>query len=214
MANMRIQKLMLGRVKTSELSTGSRSAQETDDKVREQRMRGYLDLMSQAIQHAINAIVKVNEHYGLKIDAPQGIWFEYDEQTKVDKDRAERDKLYCDTGQVRLTKDYLVNIVGFEEQHIEVVNPSVQPSMPLSLPYSLQLSQQHDDHNHDDYEPKPNISKTKVDAILSILNDCDNYAEFEKRLENLSLPDGGMVKDLGDKMTEQFVKGLAGVQDG
>lgn len=211
LANARIQKLLLGRVKNSEMSVGSRSAQETDDKVREHRMRSYLDLMAQAIQHAINAMLTVNDYYGTPIHAPQGIWFEYEEQTKVDIDRAERDKLYCDTGQMKLTKEYLVNIVGYEEQHIEMVEtPTVQPSMPLSL----QLSQQHDDHNHDDFEPKPNISKTKVDAILSILNDCENYAEFEKRLENLGLPDGGMVKDLGDKMTEQFVKGLAGVQDG
>ncbi len=215
MANMRIQKLMLGRVKTSELSTGSRSAQETDDKVREQRMRGYLDLMSQAIQHAINAIVKVNEHYGLKIDAPQGIWFEYDEQTKVDKDRAERDKLYCDTGQVRLTKDYLVNIVGFEEQHIEVVNPSAQPSMPLSLPYSLQLSQQHDDHHHDDeYQPNDKIMQTKLQAIFNDLENSQSYAEFEKKLANLELPDSGLTEDLALQMTKQFVKGLAGVQNG
>lgn len=211
LANARIQKLLLGRVKNSEMSVGSRSAQETDDKVREHRMRSYLDLMAQAIQHAINAMLTVNEYYGTPIHAPQGIWFEYEEQTKVDIDRAERDKLYCDTGQMKLTKEYLVNIVGYEDQHIEIVEtPTVQPSIPLSL----QLSQQHDDHNHDDdYEPKPNISKTKVDAILSILNDCDNYAEFEKRLENLSLPDGGMVKDLGDKMTEQFVKGLAGASN-
>lgn len=210
LANARIQKLLLGRVKNSEMSVGSRSAQETDDKVRENRMRSYLSLMSQSIQHAINAMLTVNEYYGTPIHAPQGIWFEYEEQTKVDIDRAERDKLYCDTGQMKLTKEYLVNIVGYEDQHIEMVEtPNVQPSMPLSL----KLSQQHDDHNHDDYEPNPNISKTKVDAILSILNDCDNYAGFEKRLENLSLPDGGMVKDLGDKMTEQFVKGLAGVQD-
>lgn len=207
LANARIQKLLLGRVKNSEMSVGSRSAQETDDKVRENRMRSYLDLMAQAIQHAINAMLTVNDYYGTPIHAPQGIWFEYEEQTKVDKDRAERDKLYCDTGQVRLTKDYLVNIVGYEEQHIEMVE-TVQPSMPLSLQLSHNV--QHDEHSHDDYQPDDKIMQAKLQAIMNDLENSQSYAEFEKKLAKLNLPDSGLTEDLALQMTKQFVKGLAG----
>ncbi len=209
LANARIQKLLLGRVKNSEMSVGSRSAQETDDKVRENRMECYLALMAQSIQHAIEAMLMVNQYYGTPIHAPQGIWFEYVEQTKVDKDRAERDKLYCDTGQVKLTKDYLVNIVGFEKHHIEMVETSaVQPSMPLSL----QLSQSHD--HGDDYQPNVKIGQTKLDAILNVLNSCESYADFEQKLADLKLPDGGLVQDLSAEMLKQYINGLAGVQNG
>lgn len=204
LSNARIQKLLLGRVKTSELSVGSRSAQETDDKVRENRMRGYLDLMAQAIQHAINAIITVNEYYGTPIHAPQGIWFEYEEQTAVDKERAERDKLYCDTGQIRLTADYFKNIVGLEEQHFEMVEmPTLQSSMPLSLKLS------NDNHQHDD-EPNPNIEQEKLNAILALL-DADDYEKFAQLLDG-ELPDGGMVNELGTAMAHAYVDGLAGLK--
>lgn len=219
-ANARIQKLLLGRVKNSELSVGSRSAQETDDKVHQSRLVGYLDIMTKAIQHAIDAILVVNQYYGIAVHAPQGIWFEYEEQTKVDKERAERDKLYCETGQVRLTKDYLVNIVGFEEQHIEMVEHSVnQPSMPLSL----KLSQSHDEHHHshhhnhddedDEYQPDDKIMQAKLQAIFDDLNNSQNYAEFEQKLAKLQLPDSGLTDDLALQMTKQFVKGLSGVSN-
>lgn len=210
MANARIQKLLLGRVKNSELSVGSRSAQETDDEVRKQRIQSILDLMAQAIQHAIDAMLIVNEHFGKPIKAPQGIWFEYEEQTKVDKERAERDKLYCETGQVRLTKDYLVNIVGFEEQHIEMVENSVnQPSMPLSL----KLSQSHDEHHHnhdedDEYQPDDTIMQAKLQAIFDDLNKSQSYAEFEQKLAKLNLPDSGLTDDLALQMTKEYIKGL------
>lgn len=215
MANKRIQKLIVGRVKNSELSVGSRSAQETDDEVRKQRIQSILDLMTQAIQHAIDAMLIVNEHFGKPINAPQGVWFEYEEQTKVDKERAERDKLYCDTGQVKLTEDYMIDVVGFEKHHIKMVE---QTPSQTSMPLSLKLSQSHDHHhNHDDddeYQPDDKIMQAKLQAIFDDLNKSQSYAEFEQKLAKLNLPDGGLIDDLALQMTKQFVKGLAGVEHG
>ncbi|MFB2539135.1 DUF935 family protein [Acinetobacter sp. c3-l95] len=228
MANARIQKLLLGRVKNSELSVGSRSAQETDDKVHQSRLVGYLDIMAKAIQHAIDAILTVNEYYGMPIHAPQGIWFEYEEQTKVDVERANRDKLYCDTGQVKLTKDYLVNIVGFEEQHIEIVDtpsnaqPNTQQDTAQNAPLSVQLSDDEqdnpsDNHDHvhdDEYQPDSKITSEKLDKILAVLDSSQDYTELEKRLAELALPDGGLIDELAKENIKQYVKGLAGVQNG
>lgn len=177
-------------------------------------MRGYLDLMAKAIQHAINAMLDVAAQFGTPIYAPQGIWFEYEEQTKVDKERAERDKLYCDTGQVELTEDYMVDVVGYEKHHIKMVKPS-QTSMPLSL----KLSQSHDEHHHnhdedDEYQPDDKIIQAKLQAIFADLERSQSYAEFEQKLAKLNLPDAGLTDDLALQMTQQFVKGLAGVEHG
>lgn len=122
LCNRRIQKLLLGRVKVSEMTQGSRAASETDDKARLDRIRGYLDLMTYAIQHAIDAILSVNNAYGTSIHAPQGLWFEYIEELEVDVRRAERDKLYADTGQVKFTREYLIDMVGLEAHHFTMTD--------------------------------------------------------------------------------------------
>ena len=117
LCNRRIQKLLLGRVKVSEMTQGSRAASETDDKARMDRIRSYLDLMTYAIQHAIDAMLIVNNAYGTAIHAPQGLWFEYIQELDVDVRRAERDKIYSDTGQIKFTRDYMIDMVGFEAHH-------------------------------------------------------------------------------------------------
>lgn len=200
LCNRRIQKQLLGRVKTSELSNGSRSAQETDDETRQDRIKGYLDLMTTAVQHAIDAMLLVNGLYGKQVHAPNGLWFEYLEQNKVDKARAERDKLYCDTGQIRLTKEYMIDMAGFEEHHFvmnDVQNIPINQNMPLSLQLS-DTHTKHDNHNDDELlnTQQSQISQIKMDALLSVLNACDDYQEFEQKLEKLTLPDGGMMGEL------------------
>lgn len=125
LCNRRIQKLLLGRVKVSEMTSGSRAASETDDKARMDRIRAYLDLMTHAIQHAIDAMLSVNNAYGNPIDAPEGLWFEYIEEMSVDVGRAERDKIYADTGQIAFTKDYMIDMVGLEAHHFRVLDDSV-----------------------------------------------------------------------------------------
>lgn len=132
LANKRIQKLLLGRVKTSELANGSRAAQQTDDDARTDRIGSYLDLMKEAITHAINAMIAVNNQYAKPISP---LWFEYIAQADIDIKRAERDKLYADTGQVKFTKKYLMDMVGFEEHHFEIVD-STTVSLALSENYT------------------------------------------------------------------------------
>lgn len=217
LSNSRIQKFLLGRVKTSELSSGSRASQETDDKVREDRIDGYLELMAQAIQHAIDAMLLVNEAYGMSINAPQGIWFEYVSQEKIDIERATRDKIYTDSGQIRLTKEYFIDKVGYEAHHFEIIqNPEVTPS---TTPISLQLSDSHNNHNHDD-EPltakQAKISQTKVDKILSLFDEVDDFTAFTKRLEALDFGDDEFVSELATQNTKAYMDGLMGKtnQDG
>lgn len=236
MANRRIQKLLLGRVKTSELTSGSRSAQETDDQVREDRVSAYLDLMTEGIQHAIDAIIAVNSLWGVPINAPQGIWFEYLSKNKPNKTQAEVIRIYSETGTVRMTKAFFTDVVGWDEKHFEMIEQTGQQDQQLSQPVSTLPQPQaptgqpegHVDLGNQQFvlaekpveDPTPNanetkIGKTKLNAILSILNEIDDddahgYARFSQRLDDLTLPDGGMVEDLANQTTDAFVKGLDG----
>lgn len=65
LANARIQKLMIGKVKTTDLETGSRAAQETEEHARNDRIDAYLALLSRAIQHAIDSVITANQYWGL-----------------------------------------------------------------------------------------------------------------------------------------------------
>lgn len=217
LANRRIQKLLLGRVKTSELTAGSRSAQETDDEARKDRVMSYLGLMTKAIQHAIDALIAVNQAWGLPITAPQGIWFEYPKVKAFNIEEADRDIKYTSTGQVRLTKQRLLN-VGYEESEFEMVESAVPaPITQLSQQVralQLQLSNGLPDNiteptTDDDIDHDIVIMQPKVEALLSLLNGCESYGEFERRLSELSLPDGGMIDDLMEQCVGSYIDGLA-----
>lgn len=217
LANRRIQKLLLGRVKTSELTAGSRSAQETDDEARKDRVMSYLGLMTKAIQHAIDALIAVNQAWGLPITAPQGIWFEYPKVKAFNIEEADRDIKYTSTGQVRLTKQRLLN-VGYEESEFEMVEPAVPaPITQLSQQVralQLQLSNGLPDNvteptTDNDIEHDIAIMQPKVEALLSLLDGCESYGEFERRLSELSLPDGGLIEDLMTQCVGSYIDGLA-----
>lgn len=217
LANRRIQKLLLGRVKTSELTSGSRSAQEADDVARQDRVMSYLGLMTKAIQHAIDALIAVNQAWGLPITAPQGIWFEYPKVKAFNIEEADRDIKYTSTGQVRLTKQRLLN-VGYEESEFEMVEPAVPaPITQLSQQVralQLQLSNGLPDNiteptTDNDVEHDRAIMQPKVEALLSLLDGCESYDEFERRLSELSLPDGGMIDDLMEQCVGSYIDGLA-----
>lgn len=217
LANRRIQKLLLGRVKTSELTAGSRSAQETDDEARKDRVMSYLGLMTKAIQHAIDALIAVNQAWGLPINAPQGIWFEYPKVKAFNIEEADRDIKYTSTGQVRLTKQRLLN-VGYEESEFEMVEPAIPaPITQLSQQVralQLQLSNGLPDNiteptTDNDIEHDRAIMQPKVEALLSLLDGCESYDEFERRLSELSLPDGGMIDDLMEQCVGSYIDGLA-----
>lgn len=220
LANRRIQKLLLGRVKTSELTAGSRSAQETDDEARQDRVMSYLGLMTRGIQHAIDAIIAVNQAWGVPINAPQGIWFEYPVVKKFSKDEAEIDAKYVSTGQVRLTKQRLLN-VGYEESEFEIVDstapaptpvPSTQQILDqLSLQYKLSQNLPNiitDPATDDDIEQERGLMEPKMAALLALSQKCDSYEEFKLGLANLDLPDEGLVAALADKLVNSFTDGL------
>lgn len=217
LANRRIQKLLLGRVKTSELTSGSRSAQEADDVARQDRVMSYLGLMTKGIQHAIDAIIKVNQAWGLPITAPQGIWFEYPKVKAFNIEEADRDIKYTSTGQVRLTKQRLLN-VGYEESEFEMVESAVpKPIAQLSQQVKalqLQLSNGLPDNiteptTDDDIDHDRAIMQPKVEALLSVLDGCESYSEFERRLSEMTLPDGGLIDDLMSQCVGSYIEGLA-----
>lgn len=239
LANARIQKLLLGRVKTSELSNGSRASQETDDKTRIDRIGSYLELVKEAVQHALNAMLLVNEQFGVPIikSASGQIWFDFKNEKAVDKIRAERDKLYLDTGTITLTKDYYKDVVGLEEHHFKIVEPTNAPQIPQAqnqpqnkeqdLPLSLLLSNDHNqDHSHEHNHAKHShdldipltdkqiqINQAKGDIIQSLLDDSTDFADFEKKLALLSFDNDEFISELAKQGMSEFLKGLSGVDN-
>ncbi len=218
MANRRIQKLLLGRVKTSELTAGSRSAQETDDAARQDRISSYLSLMTRGIQHAIDAVIAVNQYYGKPINAPQGIWFEYQKQTKPDLNRAQVDKIYVEAGVLELTEEYVGEILGYEDSHFKIKAAAANPSADaqLSKPHTVKLSNDAnlpnvllDDDAGNDVDDERSLMQPKIAAILSLLSDCDSYSDFDQRLQALELPDGGMMDDLLRQCCGSYIDGLS-----
>lgn len=221
LANRRIQKLLLGRVKTSELTSGSRASQETDDEARQDRVSSYMSLMVQGIQHAIDATIEVNKYWGQPITAPQGIWFEYQKQTKPDQNRATVDKMYADTGQIVFTQEYYRDILGYEEKHFRIVEPSAnrgsQPSnaqlsqQPYLLSQNLPSSLTADDESDNDAKTvhEQQFMQPKINALLDAMADSKDYADFERKLSQVVLPDAGLVTDIAKQCTHSYVEGLA-----
>lgn len=234
LANARIQKLLLGRVKTSELSSGSRASQETDDKTRIDRIGSYLELTKEAIQHALNAMIVVNEQFGVPIikSASGQIWFDFKNEKAVDKIRAERDKLYLDTGTITLTKDYYKDVVGLEEHHFKIIEPTTpQEDKAQNLPLSLLLSNDHNqdrnqdhshEHNHAEHshdldapltDKQIQINQAKGDIIQSLLDDSIDFTDFENKLSLLSFDNDAFIDELAKQGMSEFLKGLSGVDN-
>lgn len=219
LANRRIQKLLLGRVKTSELTAGSRSAQEADDVARQDRVMSYLGLMTKGIQHAIDAVIAVNQAWGVPINAPQGIWFEYPKVKAFNIEEADRDVKYTSTGQVRLTKQRLLN-VGYEESEFEMVDAAAPPvpstqqildQLSLRLSQNLPASLTADDESDNDAKTvhEQQFMQPKINALLDAMADSKDYADFESKLSQVVLPDAGLVMDIAKQCTHSYVEGLA-----
>lgn len=225
LCNHRIQKLLLGRVKTSDQLHGSRSANEIDDKSRIDRIGSYLELTKEAVQHALNAMIVVNEQFGVPIPAGQ-VWFDFKTEKVVDKIRAERDKLYLDTGTITLTKDYYKDVVGFEEHHFKIVEPATPPKttqnkeqdLPLSLFLSDDGKHKHT-HAHDEDFDEPltdkqlNIAQAKRQISEALVDDSTDFADFEKKLSLLNFDNDAFVEELTKQGMGEFLKGLSGVVD-
>lgn len=205
MANTRIQKLLLGKVKTAELETGSRAAQETEEENRIERISEYLALLSIGAQHAIDALLAVNAGYGTPINAPNGLWFEFEDEIKINTNRAARDKHYLDSGQIRLTKDYFTQILGFEEDHIEMVSSAVSESQNeprLSAPYFLS-----DDNNPPLDTEQIRMMQPKIDALMQALGDSKDYADFENKLSTLDIGDHALIQALARQNAIAYTEG-------
>ena len=187
LANARIQKTLLGKVKTSDLETGSRAAQETEENNRAERIASYLVMLSRAAQHFVDAAVMVNNAYGRPIHAPKGVWFEFDDEVRIDKTRAERDKMYLDAGQLVLTEEYYRDVLGFEESHFKLREPPAVPQQ-TDAKMSLRLSDGLARHAPDTAEQA--IARPKMEAVLGLLESCKDYAEFEAKLSELDLGKG------------------------
>lgn len=187
LANARIQKTLLGKVKTSDLETGSRAAQETEENNRAERIASYLVMLSRAAQHFVDAAVMVNNAYGRPIHAPKGVWFEFDDEVRIDKTRAERDKMYLDAGQLVLTEEYYRDVLGFEESHFKLREPPAVPQQ-TDAKMSLHLSDGLARHAPDTAEQA--IARPKMEAVLGLLENCKDYAEFEAKLSELDLGKG------------------------
>lgn len=185
LANARIQKMLLGKVKTSDLESGSRAAQETEDKIRGERIDGYLQMLTQAVQHLLDAIYVVNMAWGKDLSAKNGVWFEFNQEEQIDKNRAERDQIYLNSGVFAITKDYVRDILGFDEQHFVMLEQSKNHDKTSAKKLSAQFSS---NLNHAESTfVEEVIMKPKIDAILFALNECESYAEFESKLSGLDL---------------------------
>lgn len=187
LANARIQKTLLGKVKTSDLETGSRAAQETEENNRAERIASYLAMLSRAAQHFVDAAVMVNNAYGRPIHAPKGVWFEFEDEVRIDKTRAERDKMYLDAGQLVLTEEYYRDVLGFEESHFKLREPPAVPQQ-TDAKMSLRLSDGLARNAPDTAEQA--VARPKMEAVLGLLEGCKDYAEFDAKLSELDLGKG------------------------
>lgn len=192
LANARIQKLILGKVKTADLANGSRAAQETEDATREDRISAYLELLATAIQHALDAVIRVNSLYARPIIAPQGLWFEYPKQEEIDLNRAQRDQLYLQANAIRLNKNYFTDVLGFEESHFEIQEA---PSFALSL--SQQTKQKTAPNETEKAEPN--------------INYLPFIEELEKEAQSLESYDGFLqtLRDAKDQNPPQDIAEIA-----
>ena len=210
MANARIQKALLGRVKISDLANGSRAAQETEENTRQDRIEAYLSLLSLAIQHAVDAMVAVNAVWGVEIKQKGGLWFEFIEEVKIDKVRAERDKIYADSGMVRFTEDYFTQVLGFEKEHFEMVEQQPQAGKAA---LAVKLSDGPNGGEPPLFKADQALMMPKMQAVLSALQASESYAEFQAALEKIDLSDGDLP--IIDKLVGESVRGFSdGLEEG
>ncbi len=212
-ANARIQKMLLGKVKTADLHSGSRAAQQTEEINRIERISEYLSLLAGAVQHALDAILQVNADYAAAINAPAGLWFEFEDEIKIDTARAERDKHYLDSGQVRFSKDYYTQILGFEEGHIEMLSTEDSAAAPadkrpadkrkLAEAMLSQDSKAAAPLNPDELA----IMQPRIEAIMAALDECQDYREFESKLAALDISDELLIQTLARQNAIAYTDG-------
>ena len=197
-ANARIQKAILGRVKTSELQNGSRAAQGVEMAQQQNRIESYLILLSNAVQQLVDAIIELNRTYGTPVQSKDGLIFEYYEEAKVDKNRAERDQIYAGLG-LQFTPEYYEEQLGLDRRYFSIVplSGSLKEESSLKNQLSLALSAQESAQLAADQK----ILSDKMHAILSAASLANTYEEFNTLLDKMDLSAGDQA--LIDKLVWQ-----------
>ena len=85
----------------------------------------------------------VNQQWGNTIIAPNGVFFEFETVIKIDLNRANRDKIYIDAGVFTPTKEYIVEVLGIDEQYFELgVRNEKLGVKPQQMTYSFNAVKQ------------------------------------------------------------------------
>ena len=170
----RIQKTLLGRVLTSELETGSRAAQETDDGFTRDIADADLTFVERGMNHIVDCLLTVN---GIN---PDGVYFTYERAQTIDKERWERDVALLNTGKIELTEQYYRDNYGLEPQHFRVV--AAAPATPkLSLSLSLTPgAQEVEDGITAALKHAPEM--LGVEAVLAVAREAHDETDLMRRL--------------------------------
>ena len=171
----RIQKTLLGRVLTSELETGSRAAQETDDGFTQSIADADLTFVERGINHIVACLLTING-----MDA-EGVYFVYERAQAIDKGRWERDVALLNTGKVELTEQYYLDNYGFEPQHFRVVAAApTTPKLSLSLSQLTPGAQEVEDSIVAALKDAPEM--LGVEAVLAVAREAHDEADLMRRL--------------------------------
>ena len=171
----RIQKTLLGRVLTSELETGSRAAQETDDGFTRDIADADLTFVERGINHLVDCLLTING-----MDA-EGVYFTYERAQAIDKSRWERDVALLNTGKVELTEQYYLDNYGFEPQHFRVVAATpAAPKLSLSLSQLTPGAQEVEDGIVAALKNAPEM--LGVEAVLAVAREAHDEADLMRRL--------------------------------
>lgn len=171
----RIQKTLLGRVLTSELETGSRAAQETDDGFTRDIADADLTFVERGINHLVDCLLTIN---GMDSD---GVYFVYERAQAIDKGRWERDVALLNTGKIELTEQYYLDNYGFEPQHFRVVAAApATPKLSLSLSQLTPGAQEVEDGITAALKDAPEM--LGVEAVLAVAREAHDEADLMRRL--------------------------------
>ena len=148
-------------------------------------------MLTQAVQHILDAVVTANAAWGKTIHAPKGIWFEFKQAENIDTARAERDKIYLDTGAIRFTPEYYRDVLGYDESHFVLAESAPDGG---GTGGTKRLSVRLAGGANPQPAPVPTVEQVimqpKIQAVLSALEKSASYAEFSARLDALDLSAG------------------------
>lgn len=170
----RIQKSLLGRVLTSELETGSRAAQETDDGFTQSIADADLTFVERGLNHIVTCLLTVN---GMDTE---GVYFTYERSQAIDKGRWERDVALINTGTIEFTEQYYRDNYGLEPQHFRLVEKSAAPKLSLSLSRLTPGAQEVEDSIVAALKDAPEM--LGVEAVLAVAREARDEADLMRRL--------------------------------